>query len=169
MINNEILGIDIGGVLADRENIPNGAYRSLYNPDDSYLEVLPFPGALDVVDRLNKERFGKVYIVSQIAKTLEERSQNWLNQYGFHEIIPVSQVHFCEERQQKRPICEKLGITHFIDDRLTVLQYLDIVKNLFWFRSMEREKDLELLSLIKGRQIKTVFSWQEVLQHFGLE
>ncbi len=38
-------------------------------------------------------------------------------------------MHFVRERRDKAPVCERLGITHFVDDHLDVLAYLTSVQH----------------------------------------
>ncbi len=43
-------------------------------------------------------------------------------------------VRFCRERPQKLPICAELGITHFIDDHMEIMDVLrPIVPHLYLF------------------------------------
>lgn len=46
---------------------------------------------------------------------------------------------FCEKREGKNPICKILKVTHFIDDRLEVLGYLETVENKFLFNPDDAE------------------------------
>ncbi len=37
-------------------------------------------------------------------------------------------LHFCRRRPDKAPICKRLGVTHFIDDRMDVIVHLTSVR-----------------------------------------
>ena len=43
--------------------------------------------------------------------------------------VDVGGVIVALERRDKAPICERLGITHFVDDRLDVLAYMETVEH----------------------------------------
>lgn len=60
---------------------------------------------------------------------------------------------FCEKRKEKREICRRLKITHFVDDSEDVIKPLEgLVPNLFLFGG----------SSIAG-QFVTVESWSEIV------
>lgn len=46
---------------------------------------------------------------------------------GLFEFIPSDHLYFCILRSEKAPICEKLGVTHFVDDRTEVLSHMKSV------------------------------------------
>ena len=48
--------------------------------------------------------------------------------------VPAANVRFCLTREEKAPICEELALTHFIDDRVHIMQILrGTVANLYLF------------------------------------
>src|SRR6185369_12095724 len=47
--------------------------------------------------------------------------------------IPPGHVHFVRERLDKAPVCQRLGVTHFVDDRLDVLAHLETVEHRYLF------------------------------------
>lgn len=106
----EILGIDLGNTLFNKENYPD------------------FPDSLRVVRRLAIERFGfkNIHIVSRVTPEQEKRALIYVSRQIFKDKtrITLDRVHFCRERHEKGPICEILGITHFIDDRPDVLIHM---------------------------------------------
>ena len=112
-----ILGVDCGNViLYPFGRIVPGAFES--------LEVIVQSG-----------RFDAIYIVSRaniISRTLFllrlRRSQFW-EKTG----IPRGNIYFCLKNRRKIDICKKLGITDFIDDRLSVLKHMESLKCRFAF------------------------------------
>jgi hypothetical protein len=48
--------------------------------------------------------------------------------------IPREHLRFCLHYEDKAPICEDLGVTHFVDDRLRVLRRLTTVPHRYIFR-----------------------------------
>lgn len=134
-MKKEILGIDIGGVIIDRVR-NDGTDTSFFS--DNYLNTSAVPGAFDAINNLVAQRFKRdnVHLVSKCGPRVQKKTLDWLEHHCFHELtwLPRENVHFCLERHQKAEICAKLGITHFIDDRLEVLSHLVKVRNLFLFR-----------------------------------
>ncbi|CAK9116065.1 unnamed protein product [Durusdinium trenchii] len=119
------IGIDIGGVLT-REGDPR--YRGSYDEWDESWEA---DGALDSVRKI-VQVFGpsNTFLVSKVRPggKMHRRMELWL-----HETL-----NFCEETgllkeniifvrtvdgpQGKGVVCEKLGISHFVDDKIEVLK-----------------------------------------------
>lgn len=64
------------------------------------------------------------------ARTLE-----WLSHHRFHEMtgIAAADVHFVRARPDKDEVCRRAGVTHFVDDRLDVLEALTIVSHRYLF------------------------------------
>ncbi len=82
-------------------------------------------------------------MVSRCGPETERRTLLWMEHSSFHDLtgIPRERVHFVRERRDKAPVCEELGVTHFVDDRLEVLGYLaeSGVGNLYLFRGRDAE------------------------------
>jgi hypothetical protein len=114
---------------------------------------------------LARERFGdRVHIVSKCGPTIQAKSKEWLSHRGFTEItgIPLERVHFCRTREEKAPICKRLRITHFIDDRYDVLSYAKTVPHCFLFQP--RADDLARAEREPLAGLKVVQSWAEVAE-----
>lgn len=156
---DQVLGIDIGGVIIDRVN--DETDTSFFG--ENYLKTTAVPGAFIAIAELVKTRFGKnVFLVSKCGAKIKERSWEWLNYHQFFEItgIPQAHLHFCKKRHEKAEICRKLNITHFIDDRLEVLSYLDTVSHRFLFRPNDAEVSKFAHVL---HRVQRVESWNELL------
>jgi len=133
------LGIDVGGVIIDRKRNDKGD-TSLMGP--KYKEAYAVEGALDAIRDLNAGRFKDlVYIVSKCGQNVQRKTREWMAYNRFHEItgVPLERVFFCFTRAEKAPICERLGLTHFVDDRLEVLSYLKSVPNQYLFGGDPKE------------------------------
>jgi hypothetical protein len=103
----EILGIDLGNTIIKHRQV--------------------LPDAFRVIRRLIDERFGKnVHIVSRVTPEQEIRARAFVTNEQFQRElgIPLERVHFCRERHEKGPICEKIQATHFIDDRPEVMAHM---------------------------------------------
>lgn len=159
------LGIDVGGVIIDRKR-NDDSDTSLFGPN--YLNAFAVPGAFDTIRELNSSDFeGQIFIVSKCGHNIERKTREWMVHNKFPELtgVPMEKFHFCRRRADKAPICQKLGITHFIDDKLEVLSYLESVPNKFLFdpnpnevKAFEKHLQkvtlvgrwVELLGLLKG-------------------
>jgi hypothetical protein len=127
------LGIDFGGVIVpslDRNRASDTQFS------DRFLTTPPQPGVFDAVRLLTGKFQGQVWIVSKAGERTETLTRNWLEANDFFRRTGMSPqaVRFCRERQQKQVICDSLKITHFIDDRVHVMQILrDKVPHLYLF------------------------------------
>ncbi|MFD0787527.1 hypothetical protein ACFQZ8_26800, partial [Micromonospora azadirachtae] len=138
------LGVDIGGVII--EPADDDADTSFFG--DHYLRTPQVVGAVDALAALAggsraalADGFDEVHLVSKCGEATQRRTLEWLAHHDFHGRtgIPVQRVHFCRTRPAKAPIARRLGLTHFVDDRLEVLGYLDSVPHRFLFRPRPAE------------------------------
>lgn len=106
-----VLGIDLGHTIYDVDN------------------RCAFPHAYRVIRRLVAEevfRPENMHIVSRVTPEQELRAREFIMSSEFQSgtCIPIDRAHFCRERHEKAPICLKLGMTVFIDDRPGVLMHM---------------------------------------------
>ena len=130
----EQLGVDIGGVIISRAD--DRGDTSFFS--GNFLDTLAEPSAFDALARLRRERFGvAIHLVSKCGPKVESKTRQWLAHWDFFGVtgIPEANLHFCRARQDKGPICEKLGVTHFIDDRQDVLANLVTVEHRLLYES----------------------------------
>ncbi|QQG46104.1 MAG: hypothetical protein HYY55_04040 [Candidatus Niyogibacteria bacterium] len=158
-MNAETLGVDIGGVIIDRVN--DGTDTSFFT--DNYLRTTAVPGVFDALRQLVEKRFGdKVFLVSKCGQRVQNKTLQWLDHHRFYDLTGIGRerVRFCRERHEKAGICEELGVTHFVDDRLEVLGNLATVSTLYLFQPRPDEvwRYARFLS-----RVKQVNSWQEIL------
>jgi hypothetical protein len=74
---------------------------------------------------------------------MRSRSLAWLRAVGFFARTGLADDHvrFCLEREGKEAICRELGISHFVDDRIHVMQILrHAVPHLYLFGGEEEER-----------------------------
>jgi hypothetical protein len=79
---------------------------------------------------------GVMWIVSKAGPRTEARTRDWLRKVEFFDRTGMSpaNLRFCPSRPDKAPSCCDIGITHFIDDKINVMQILHgIVPHLFLF------------------------------------
>lgn len=119
------IGIDIGGVLT-REGDPR--YRGSYDEWDASWEA---DGALDAVKKITQV-FGpsNTFLVSKVRPggRMHRRMELWLHEtINFCEVTGLPKENIIFVRTVDGPTgkgvaCQKLGISHFVDDKIEVLQ-----------------------------------------------
>jgi hypothetical protein len=120
------IGIDIGKVImspvlggkADTSFLSGGVEKAMQTP--------PSPGAFEGVKKLVEAFSGKAWLISKAGPNVQQKTKLWLRHWDFYKVTGLPQEHlrFCLERPQKAAHCKQLLITHFIDDRLDVLEAL---------------------------------------------
>ncbi len=127
------LGVDIGRVIIHGDG-PDTSFIGCSLADS--LKAPAMAGAFEALARLTAAYEGRVWLVSKCGAGVQQKSRAWLEHHRFFEItkIPEENLRFCKTRPEKAPICEKLGITCFIDDRYDILDSMrGIVPMLLWF------------------------------------
>ncbi|WP_433357641.1 hypothetical protein ACQPYV_11415 [Micromonospora saelicesensis] len=150
------LGVDIGGVII--EPADDDADTSFFGA--LYLRTPVVVGAFDALAALGPA-FDEVHLVSKCGEATERRTRDWLAHHDFpaRTGIPVERVHFCRTRPDKAPIARRLGLTHFVDDKLEVLGYLDTVPHRFLFRPRKAEVAAHAALLPRVRRVE---NWSEL-------
>lgn len=127
-----VLGVDIGGVLIDR--VGENSDTSFFG--DRPMETPAVPGAVETLARLAAGPFeNRVHLISKAGPKIGNRTREWLEHTGFEAAtgIRADHVHFVRNREDKAPVCRRLGVTHFVDDRLSVLRHLTDVPHRYLF------------------------------------
>ncbi|MEU4528958.1 hypothetical protein AB0F49_12080 [Micromonospora ureilytica] len=150
------LGVDIGGVII--EPADDDADTSFFGAH--YLRTPAVVGAFDALAALGPA-FDEVHLVSKCGEATERRTREWLVHHDFpaRTGIAVERVHFCRTRPDKAPIARRLGLTHFVDDKLEVLGYLDSVPYRFLFRPRRAQVAAHAALL---PHVHRVESWSEL-------
>ncbi|KAB1934526.1 hypothetical protein F8271_23075 [Micromonospora sp. ALFpr18c] len=150
------LGVDIGGVII--EPADEDADTSFFGAH--YLRTPAVDGAFDALAALGPA-FDEVHLVSKCGEATEQRTRKWLAHHDFaaRTGIPVERVHFCRTRPDKAPIARRLGLTHFVDDKLEVLGYLESVPHRYLFRP--RPAQVATYAAVLPR-VHRVESWPEL-------
>ncbi len=153
------IGIDIGGVLVD---------RAAHDTDTSFfggrpMETPAVHGAVEAVARLVAAADGRVCIVSKAGPRIEALSRQWLALQGIADVmIPWGQIHFVRERADKGPVCERLKVTHFVDDNVGVLNHLTTVRRKILFTGGLGPNPLPT-QVPKG--VTVAATWPDVVRH----
>ncbi len=137
---NARVGIDFGGVIVRSRKELRGEDTSL---EDSAGSEVAHDGAYDAIRKIVSACDGLVWIVSKAGPRVQARTLAWLDAVGFYSRTGLAPDHvrFCLQREEKEGICRDLGITHFIDDRVHVMQILrGAVPHLYLFGEPGGEK-----------------------------
>ena len=120
---NARIGIDFGGVIVRNLHEVTGEDTSLQN---SSGEQAARAGAFDAIRHLCSACDGQVWIVSKAGPRMQERTLTWLQSVDFFSRtgLEPDHVRFCLQREDKATVCRELEISHFIDDRVHVMQIL---------------------------------------------
>jgi hypothetical protein len=103
---------------------------------DRPLETPAVPSAVETLAALAAGRFAsRVHLISKAGPKISARTRDWLEHTGFAAATGISadHVHFVRNREDKAPVCRRLGVTHFVDDRLSVLTHLTSVPHRYLF------------------------------------
>ena len=150
----ERLGIDIGGVISQ--------FKNEGRKNGEFLKSPPVKNATQVIAELVEYRFGpEVYLVSKCGYAMQRDTRLWLAAQHFYDRAGIAPDHvwFCLSRGEKADIAKVLELTHFIDDRLEILSYLDMVPNKILFRPNPREVASFATALPTVSRVET---WDEV-------
>lgn len=127
------LGVDIGRVIILGDG-PDTSF--IGGSDEDALRTPPVPGALEQLAELTAQLEGRVWLVSKCGPRVQQRTRAWLGHHRFFERTGIRRdhLHFCRDRREKAPICAKLGIGLFVDDRVDVLVAMEgVVPGRFLF------------------------------------
>jgi hypothetical protein len=130
------LGLDIGRVLISPEHGHGGDTSFIGGTLETAVATPAYDGMFETVPQLVRHFEGRVWLVSKARPAMQEKTRAWLRHNAFFEKtgIPKGNLRFCFERHQKAAHCRQLRITHFVDDRLDVLEHLEgVVPNRFLF------------------------------------
>jgi hypothetical protein len=153
----EHVGIDFGGVIVRRGGQTARDDTSLASSDGTEIAQ---DGVFDAIREIVALCEGKVWIVSKARPHMQSRTRAWLEAVDFYSRTGMDPEHvrFCLEREDKEHICRELGLTHFIDDRVQLMQILRrAVPHLFLFGEQEDER-------LCPRWATFVSSWEETLE-----
>ena len=130
------IGIDFGGVIIQNDALIQTGQTGEVFLDSDDCENLAQPFAIEVIRDLVSTFDGRIWIVSKAKTQMQERTQAWLTAVNFFSrtALEANHLRFCTQREEKATICAELGITHFIDDSMSIIQILrGIVPHLYLF------------------------------------
>jgi hypothetical protein len=136
------LGIDIGRVImcpAADDGAPDTSFLNL--PEAEALEVPASPCLWDVLPAVVDAFERRVWLVSKAGARIEGLTRRWLAHHDFFAKVGMAAdaARFCRERKDKRVHAVRLGLSHFVDDRVDVLDALrGVVPKLYLFGAQTR-------------------------------
>lgn len=135
-LNLPVFGVDVGGVLIRR--CDDDVDTSFFGKN--YLDTPEVDDAFAVLKAFNDAGVS-IHLVSKCGLNTQAKTLKWLEHHEFYARTGAlrENVHFCLERKQKAGICKSIGASHFVDDRLEILSYLDAVPHKYLINSVERE------------------------------
>lgn len=131
------LGIDIGRVImcpTDDDGRPDTSFLSADEP--GALATPAAPGLYEVLPGLIRAFSSNVWLVSKAGPRIEKLTLKWLRHNDFYNRTGLrpDRVCFCRKREEKQIYARRHGLTHFIDDRVDVLEHLrNVVPHLVLF------------------------------------
>ena len=137
---NGCVGVDFGGVIAtscvDGPHTRTGVAHSS-------RPLIARDGVYEALSKVVAACAGNVWIVSKAGPGMQAKTLSWFEAEDFFSRSGMSanQVRFCPRREDKAQICRDLGITHFVDDRIHIMQILrNVVPHLYLFGEPGDEK-----------------------------
>ena len=114
------LGVDIGRVIIAGDG-PDTSFVG--GTDEDAMRTPEMPGAIEALARLRRLFDGRVWLVSKCGARVQARTRRWLEDRRFFETTSIdpNNLVFCRTRPEKAPICARLRITCFVDDRWDIL------------------------------------------------
>lgn len=157
----QVLGVDIGNVIINhRLSDPND--KTLH--EERYSTIPATDDAFNALKILNDYFKGEVYLISKCTQWAEEKILTWLKDNNFYSKtgINANNIYFVRELHEKDAVCRKLGVTHFIDDKLEVLSHM--IKStpyLFLFQPYQDEVN-EFEEFVS--KVTIVNTWNQVIE-----
>ena len=100
------------------------------------MQTPPSPHAFESVRELVEAFDGQAWLISKAGPNVQYKTKEWLKCWNFFDqtLLPRKNLRFCLRRPDKAGHCKQLKITHFVDDRLDVLEHLNgRVEHLYLF------------------------------------
>lgn len=131
------IGIDVGRVIMAPTDTQGRADTSFLSGSEAdAMDTPPSEHAFRVITELVTRTKGDVWLVSKCGPRIQKLTREWLLHWKFYATTGMApdQVRFCKERRDKALHARQLRLTHFVDDRLDVLQHLrGLVGRLYLF------------------------------------
>jgi hypothetical protein len=136
------VGIDYGGVIVISRKLVRGEDTGLagfYTPEAAQTGV--FDAMREIISICDSD----VWIVYKAGSRMQERTRAWLDTVDCFSRsgLDVEHLRFCQQWEEKGAICQELGIYHFVDGYVHVIQILRCtVPHVYFFREQGGERRL---------------------------
>jgi len=154
------IGIDFGGVISEFDPAQWNAAGQIGSA---------VPGAFRAISALVKH-FGaaNAFIVSKAGERKARESTSWMRRMRLFERTGLLEqnVFYVRLREDKRAVAEKLALTHFVDDRWSVLSHLSCCSRRYVIPSSANDIDVPTRLVEDGSVV--VGGWESVLADMRL-
>ena len=182
MNTNKTIGFDLDGVIVDhtdlkiklakgkgfeltpkethsniiRKILPSDILKDIQNEiycknNDQPLLV----GAFETIKKIKENNIRYFLISRRRTGDAKERALEVMKNRGlWPEYFNEKNVYFVETPEKKNETAKKLGVTHYIDDEIDVLEIMKNVPNRFLFDSFDNFKN--------NSEFKRLVNWKEV-------
>jgi hypothetical protein len=151
------VGIDFGGVIVRNQKRVRSVDTRLGGSEKGEIAQ---HGVFDAIREIISICDGHVWIVSKAGPRMQARTLAWLHALDFFSRTGLDPDHarFCTVREEKETICRELGLNHFVDDHVHVMQILrHAVPHLYFFRERGGERFCPPWATL-------VSNWSEVIE-----
>lgn len=143
-------------------HVPEDIYRKIQKDlyGEETMNSNPMEGVEKIISALSKVSSG-LYVVSRRGQGQDgevDIARRWIKKFLSHSFAD-SQLYFVKEDKEKDAVCKKLGVSLFLDDKISVLDNLASVKYKVFFDQFGifQKKDFSY---------ERVESWQEFYEFF---
>lgn len=172
------LGVDFGGVLQGG-HAPGDRKDEDTFFGDKYIDAPPTPGAIEAVRQLVQRFEGRVWIVSKAGFGVQRKTLQWLGQprFGMETTFDLTKIlnfwdavgmepwsiTFVRERADKAKVAAELRLTHFIDDRIDVLEAMADLADVkrYWFNP-PRDDEGTITTVPERAGVVALHGWADV-------
>lgn len=150
------IGIDIVGVILPKA-IETGTIEEL-------MACSALPNAIESIKKLVEiYKSENIFIISRCPEFAEKVIMRWFDEHSFFTETNFSRsnIYFCREQADKAQIAQQLTLSYFIDDKISVLDFMQgIVPN-----RIQLAVELELKATTNDTGIVTLANWSSVLEY----
>jgi hypothetical protein len=122
-------------------------------------------GSFDALrDIVRSGHFKEIRIISKanlLTRVIFLARLRFMNFWGYTG-IPRNNLHFCFHYEDKAAICVKYSVTHFVDDRLRVMQYLTTAPHRYLLRAGGPRAQEAAAYAKTLNEVTPVNSWSEL-------
>ena len=94
---------------------------------EEFLACEALPNAVESIGKIvDLYRSENIFIISRCPEFAEKVIMQWFDEHNFFAVTNFnhSNIYFCREQADKAPIAKKLELTYYIDDKLSVLGFM---------------------------------------------